>query len=116
MLVYDDVVSINASANSNNGWWWWGGGNDPATAKGLANSDIDLGSGNDFLSVSASTNGGISNATALEDSNIDAGSGNDVININATLVLTARLVVVEPGGIQPQQKVSITPTSIQVLR
>ena len=76
MLALVMTVNINASANS------WGG-NDPATAKGLANSDVDLGSGNDRLWVNASSSGGNSQATAVENSDIDTGSGNDSVSINA---------------------------------
>ena len=53
------------------------------TAKGLDNSDVDLGSGNDRLSVNASSSGSNSQATAVENSDIDTGAGNDSVSINA---------------------------------
>ena len=65
------------------GWWWCGGGNADSVGIDN-NSSISTGAGNDSVVVNSFASGANTNAWAIRDSSIDVGSGDDYVSLNAT--------------------------------
>ena len=81
---------INTNASSNGGWWWWGGGGNADSVGIDNNSSISTGAGNDSVVVNSFASGANTNAWAIRDSSIDVGSGDDYVSLNATTFQTQR--------------------------
>ena len=78
----NDSISINTNANSNGGWWWWGGGGN-ADSVGIDNNSSIITGAETTVHVNAFMSGANTNAWAIRDSSIDVGSGDDYVSLNA---------------------------------